>query len=87
MQIDPPGLVVRDGEGERGEFEMNEGDARVGDLTDRDHKGSCRCRRRRSTSRVITGVGKHRRRVGGGGGEGLEGPDLDPGPPQRALQD
>lgn len=68
MQIDPPGLVVRDGEGERGEFEMNEGDARVGDLTDRDHKGSCRCRRRRSTSRVITGVGKHRRRVGGGGG-------------------
>lgn len=47
---------------------MNEGDARVGDLTDRDHNGSCRCRRRRSTSRVITGVGKHRRRVGGEGG-------------------
>lgn len=40
----------------------------MGDLKDRDHNGSCRCRRRRSTSRVITGVGKHRRR--GGGGEG-----------------
>lgn len=40
----------------------------MGDLTDRDHDGSCRCRRRRPTSRVITGVGKHRRR---GGGEGV----------------